>query len=269
MKQFVHSILESNRDLLRRSSILQTLDRTLYRFALSKSQPVTVNYGAELYVNPEDMAISRRLWREGEFQPPLTRYLKQATEPTDCVVDVGANLGYFSVLMGRQMNEDGSLFALEPEPDSHCLLRQNLSHNSLSEVSTCIEAAASDRRQTTTLYKGGSNKGTHSIRGNDQASGIEIESVPLDSIIDPAVDLVKIDVEGVEDRVLSGAENIIQTDKPTVVVENNETEWQGSYRTVFGPLLDAGLNPHEIKENGGIGRVRMNNLDTIGDIVFD
>lgn len=93
----------------------------------------------QLLVDPSDRVIGRALRRDGVWELAETRFLLATLLPGQTFVDVGAHLGYFSVLAARRVGPTGSVIAVEPEPRNLRLLRQNLARNG------CTNAAVLDR----------------------------------------------------------------------------------------------------------------------------
>ena len=126
------------------------------------------------------------------------------------VVDIGANVGYFTLLSAEQVGPGGTVYAFEPEPDNYALLKKNIELNSYSNI-RAIESAVSDECGSIQLFLSSMDNGSHSIydaaaRG---VAGIKtVNTTTLDAFLEgkgwPKVDLVKIDVEGAENKVLDG-----------------------------------------------------------------
>jgi FkbM family methyltransferase len=142
------------------------------------------------------------------------------------VLDVGANVGYFSLLAARHIGPSGVVHAFEPEPVNFRVLRQNVTasgHDNI-EIWAC---ALSDRSGTQALYLSRSNLGRHSFSfSNVPATGaaVDVPTRTLDEFAADLIDdgppiLVKIDVEGAEGRVLRGAGGLLARDAVTVWFE--------------------------------------------------
>jgi len=135
------------------------------------------------------------------------------------VVDVGANIGYYTLLAAKLMGDKGLVYSIEPEPVNYKNLVRNVELNNMANVVT-LNIAAGEVEGIATLYLSESS-GSHSTifsRGGD-CGAIEVPIKPLDSVIPSRVDVIKIDTEGADLRVLRGAEKIITTYHPTILVE--------------------------------------------------
>lgn len=141
-------------------------------------------------------------------------------------IDIGANLGKYTILMGRKLGDKGSVISIEPESHTVELLKQNIILNKLKNVFV-IEKACSFKTGKSTLYLEGTkySGGLHSLKKDSHhVSKIEIDVETLDSIISrlgfKRVDLIKIDVEGSELEVLQGAQKIIKNYHPKIICES-------------------------------------------------
>jgi FkbM family methyltransferase len=129
-----------------------------------------------------------------------------------CVVDVGANIGYYALFFSRAVGRAGKVICLEPEPDNLDDLRRNLAINALGNVSVLPVAAGSE--DTKLSLRRGLN-----ARVVSEGGGMSVDVRRLDSLDLARVDLVKLDVEGYECQVLEGARRLIEEQRPSLFVE--------------------------------------------------
>lgn len=123
--------------------------------------------------------------------------------------DIGASLGYYSVLLSQNFK---SVLAFEPHPDNVRAMREMIRFARIPNISV-LPVAVSDSDGEAILYVG-TFSATHSLLGQVEwttNTRIPVRTVRLDSIVSETLDLVKIDVEGAEWRVLAGAENTIRS----------------------------------------------------------
>ncbi|MBS0579339.1 MAG: FkbM family methyltransferase [Proteobacteria bacterium] len=168
---------------------------------------------------PAADVITRHIYRLGAHEPAITRYLLANVRvgPGEVALDVGANLGWYSVLLQRLSAPDARIFCFEPDPRTFELLRENLAANDASRVSA-LNIALGEAQGSAQLrrYKD-SNNGRHSlIPGDDIAGSV---TVPLDTLAhfwenqglgDAPIAFMKVDVEGFEYFVLKGAGALLQ-----------------------------------------------------------
>jgi FkbM family methyltransferase len=155
--------------------------------------------------------IARDACMAGAYEPQLSHALRHLLAPGMTVLDVGANWGYFTLLAAGLVGPSGRVLALEPDPRMFDLLERNLALNRSSHA-RARPVAASDRDGVALLEgyaEGTGNRGLSRLRDGEGVPGcLEVPAVTIDAILDrermDVIDLVKIDVEGVEDAVLLG-----------------------------------------------------------------
>jgi FkbM family methyltransferase len=181
-----------------------------------------------LYLDASDRVLAPGLVAVGEWEPGETALLGAFLKPGMTVVDVGAHVGYYSVLAGRLVGPRGLVLAFEPDPRNFELLLANVWRNGLTNV-VCFPWALSDRAGFAPLYRSVDNSGDHRLHA---VAGEEREIVPvrttlLDALeaIRPPVDLIKVDTQGGEEAVLCGAERLL-AGSPDVLVTAEYTPAQ-------------------------------------------
>ena len=173
-----------------------------------------VSVGQVDLVVPRNEDVGRLIYYLGNYEPEDTDYLMQALRPDDICFDVGANLGYYTVLMAKAVPQ-GRVYAFEPDPFSHALLQLNVRINRLENVAlNCL--ALGERSGTSNFFRctdGAFNSFKDTAR-KPVSNVIEVQVTTLDEFITandvPRVDFVKVDVEGAEGLVLAGAKGLLQ-----------------------------------------------------------
>lgn len=147
---------------------------------------------------------------DGEYEPQTTAVFKALIKPRMKVADIGANIGYFTVLAGRLVGPKGRVWAFEPEQKNFDDLCENIRLNKL-ENTTPIQKAVSGKKGKATLHLSKATSGGHSlIPCYSHHKGIaRVETTSLDSVIKGEVDIVKTDTEGNELEVLRGARGLL------------------------------------------------------------
>lgn len=145
-----------------------------------------------------------------DFEPLTQRYMADSIQPGAVVVDVGANIGFHTLHFARTVGSLGHVHAFEPAADNLPFLRWNVAANELSNVTIHpLAAGSSIRRRTFHLQAKGTHHGFYP-RKTHKSSSIEVEERPLNEVLSPPVDFVKIDTEGAEIEVLRGMERIVR-----------------------------------------------------------
>jgi FkbM family methyltransferase len=168
------------------------------------------------------------------------------------VFDVGANIGFFSMTFARWVGPEGRVIAIEPETRNIASLRRRVARAGVSQVVTCVHAAAADRPGQLRLALNPGHPGDHHLADN----GEPVAAVALDELAadDPRpVTLVKIDVQGAESMVLAGANRLIAQHRPAIFVEVHEpslTRFGSSRRELIGTLVALGYGGHRLTRSG-------------------
>lgn len=158
---------------------------------------------------------------------PPAAVIRRLVQSGDHVVDVGANVGYVTLLLSRWVGPAGCVYSFEPIPETFGLLRHNVRRLRLNNV-VLFECAASDRAGTAEMEvpmypEGGWNWYESRVVGPGEAPRGLRRSVRLcrldDVVPSTRVSFVKIDVEGHEARALAGAMELIRRSRPALLIE--------------------------------------------------
>ncbi|MDB5687076.1 MAG: FkbM family methyltransferase [Rhizorhabdus sp.] len=182
------------------------------------------------YVEADDRLLSPWFIVTGRFEVDLTNYFLRHLRPDSHCIDVGSNFGYYSCLMARNC-PDGQVLGIEADRKIADLARDNLFINNLHGNAGIVCAAASDTREGLTLYRRISRSGNTSILNvsaaftthmdEPPAEPFTVESVRVDDLAERMqgrVDFIKIDVEGAEPLVLTGARETIRRNRDISIV---------------------------------------------------
>lgn len=178
----------------------------------------------ELHRHRPDLYICPHLHRHRIWEPDVTSYLLDTLEPGQTVIDVGAHIGYFTLMMSRLVGGAGKVFAFEPDPCNFALLQTNLRLNRVGNV-LAERKAVSNRLGRAKLYIAKDNTGDHRLYGTSAERAVhEVDVVSLDgysACADVPVHLVKIDAQGLESRILDGMSALIERNRArlSLVVE--------------------------------------------------
>jgi FkbM family methyltransferase len=170
----------------------------------------------KVYVDAQDLGVVPHLVMDGYWETWVTQCLARIITPGAVCIDIGANFGYFTVLMSELSGAKGRTVAIEPNPNICNFLRMSQSiHSSSFEI---VEAALSNKRGRTTLAVPSTFPGSASITSFIQHYGkrhakMKVKTLPLDELtLDlglDKVDVIKMDVEGAEPLVFEGMQQTI------------------------------------------------------------
>ena len=177
---------------------------------------------------------SRAIFVTGRYEPNEFSWLDRLLQPGMVFVDVGANMGLYSLFAARKVTVSGQVLAVEPSRREYEILEENVKSNALKNV-RLVKAAASDRQGTADLLVAPLRNSGHNTLGSfGYGTPVErTEQVPterLDDIVQTAglarVDVIKMDVEGAEMLALRGATETLRRFHPVLLLEVSDRTLQ-------------------------------------------
>jgi len=160
-----------------------------------------------------DQHVSKGIADHGVWEAYETQLFIERIHVDSIVVDVGANIGYYSLIAADQLQGSGQVIAFEPDVSNFALLEKNLQENDLSGVQA-VNAALSNENRSGHLYLSDSNFGDHQIYDNgDHRPHQAIELVNGSEYLQgkiARIDLLKIDTQGAEYGVIAGLMSLLQ-----------------------------------------------------------
>jgi FkbM family methyltransferase len=173
------------------------------------------NRGARFAIYPR----TEKYYWTGTYEAELQEVLWARLRPGGVFWDVGAHIGFFSVLASRRVDTCGRVVAIEPSPENLARLRRVLALNDASNVAILPLAVLERSGDAGFLPSGSSSTGT--VVGAGAADAVRVHARSLDGLLEylPRPDVVKIDVEGAEVSVLRGGRRLLAEDNPLLVVE--------------------------------------------------
>lgn len=184
--------------------------------------------------------------------------LHQWVRPGSWVVDVGANVGFFTRRFAAWVGDEGKVLAIEPETRNLGELRRAVAKAGVASRIEIYEGVAADRPGTLRLATNPDHPGDHRLA----ADGIEVVATTLDNEFSkrgwPPVSLIKIDVQGAESLVLEGARELVERYAPTLYIEVDPAALMQQGRSV-DELLDRirgwDYSTYLIETSGGIRKI--------------
>lgn len=175
--------------------------------------------------NFNDVYVGKSFELYGEFSEDEARLFDQVVRPGDVVMDIGANIGAHTLVMAQRVGPTGRVYAFEPQRVVFQTLCANMALNSISNA-VCMQVALGDEPGKVMVpafnYAQTNNYG--GIEIDSFATGEPTPVITLDSLELSACRLMKIDVEGMELKVLKGGMQTIKRLKPILYVENDRLE---------------------------------------------
>ena len=205
--------------------------------------------------------------------------LRRFVSTHSVVIDVGANVGFFTLKFADWVGPEGSVIAIEPDLKNYTALQRALSRTRNEARVQVINAAVADKSGVLLFELNEVHPGDHKISVSQ--NGIEVPAITLDSLVGQIsprrVSLVKIDVQGAESLVLNGAGDILRVHRPALYVEVDEAalaHFGSSSEKLVAGLETQGYRMFELLPDGTasrIGRMELQKrLSTRGyfDVLF-
>jgi FkbM family methyltransferase len=151
--------------------------------------------------------------RRGEvFDAHIFSVLRDLAVPSTTLIDVGANIGWFTVIGSRLVGNDGHIYAVEPCARNLRLLHRNVVRNRCANV-TILACAAGAETGAARLFRSADNQGDHRLEiTSDRPDSVEVPILPLDALLAKErkrTSVVKIDTQGSESAVLRGMRGLL------------------------------------------------------------
>jgi FkbM family methyltransferase len=269
------AILNPPRSLLRPSFSPAASYLVAEELFVSKQQDLILVSDSDvgpIQTHPEDNEIGRWLRVARTWAPGEGRFMRSILRPGMNVIDIGANIGYFTALAARAVGAEGRVLAVEADPETFTLLRINVEMNGFDNVEL-LPVAAHRRAGLVSGTRDPTNYGGHTAYlASQDWQTTPIQAVRLDDVLAPEVPIhfIKIDIEGMDHAAVEGLEQTIRCWRSTLLVEFNPEKigWFGDQpEGVLALYRKLGL---EISVNGWDAlRLRNETAMDIDELICD
>lgn len=227
---------------------------------LPRPRTITLREGFKLLVDGRSQT-GRIAYVTGGYEPRATAIIKALVSAGDTVIDVGANIGYFSLLAARVTGSSGRVLAFEPNPPVREELLANLRLNGFAHVSVHSEALSASTDDVSFYLGPSQDTGLASLRAMPDSRELKVHQVRFDDLWkEPRpVTFVKIDVEGAELRVLEGMKDTLRRDRPAIILEVTDEYLKvmgDSAESLYNFLRTIGYHVYEIRDDGPLGVIK-------------
>jgi len=266
---------------MRRSSWLRSLSYLINRWILRRPflEARVSGLGLRFKVKTEDV-VGRHIYKYQVHEPVLSQFLIDYLkfEPGDIVIDIGANIGWYSLLLARLIPEDADIFAFEPDPLNFELLEHNIRLNGATQI-TAIQKALAAEDGIQRLYQHDSNNlGRHSLLHLQDGKAVDVQTTSLDNFWKKnqlgarLPRFIKIDIEGYESVALRGASEVLKK-CPALLCEFSPGYMrQGGIdpADLVNLLSGHGFEPHAISATGlePVATDSLANLTQVTDLFW-
>lgn len=189
-------------------------------------RPVLIELdGFKMFVRKNDFFIGAVIARERQYEQHVHAELGRQLGSGSVLVDIGANIGYFTLLGASLVGPDGRVYSFEPHPANCALIEASVEANGFGNVALYPYAVA-DRKMKVRLDGGGADSNSRIVEllgetKSDSSSSLLVETVVLDEVLDqvPRVDVIKMDIEGAEPKAWQGMLYTIDRHRPMLIFE--------------------------------------------------
>ncbi|MEO6629228.1 MAG: FkbM family methyltransferase [Aquihabitans sp.] len=221
-------------------------------------RPVDIDFeGFRLRCHPGSGSASNVWYFTSRFDFAEMAFLERYLRPGDHVLDVGANIGTYTLFMASLVGSTGHVTAFEPEPRNARRLAENVEINGLSAQVTVHPNAVADCPGTVPFFADRDVSNGLATQDDPRGRTIEVSAVRLDDVVTahPRLQVAKLDVEGAEVMALAGAAGLLAAGQPRIwltEVITSQLRWFGESReslvTAFG---EAGYVPCSVDDTSG------------------
>jgi|GEM_PF-1265218 len=211
----------------------------------------------QLQVNLAEYGF-REIYFFGVCEPEVTAIVKHLAKPGQIWFDVGANVGYFTILLSKIMGETGKIYAFEPNPITANLIENSITLNQVNNVTLVREAVSKTSGQEVILNVPINESGRASIiRQEDilEFNKVTVSTVSLDSYLAVhkiKVDFMKIDIEGAEILAFQGMASTLKNCPPKVIISevSHRPECLSTPQQLIEYLITFGYCPYRMRNEG-------------------
>ena len=169
-----------------------------------------------LFLYNKDVGVSGMLALD-IFEPFETKLFRETLRPGMTVIDIGANIGYYTVIASKHVGKNGKIFAYEVEDTNYSYLDKNIKVNSINNV-IAKKIAVSNKTGNSSFFLTDDNKGAHSFANNRHSKkSIIVNTDTIDNSIDTPIDIIKMDIEGAEILAIEGMVNTIKKNQKIIL----------------------------------------------------
>lgn len=215
------------------------LVRTTLNFLLCVLKPARlVVDGNRMLLDKDD---SMRLSILGVYEPLMVKHFQERIKPDDVVLDIGAHIGYYTLMAAKRVGKKGKVYAFEPNKDNLALLSKNIDLNGYKNI-VLVDKAVAKSTKRARLFINPISSGMHSLVDidNNSTNSIMVDTISLDDFFDrnpPRISVIKMDIEGGEYLALEGMTYLLRkSEKLTLFIEFSPFALKKSKRSPRGFL---------------------------------
>lgn len=197
-----------------------------------------------------DMLSGHRRYALGTYEPHICSLIQSCLHGGERVMDIGANIGYLTLLMASKVGTQGQVIAFEPIPTLYDILRENLRLNACDHV--YAECKAVSEVEGVAYMQSDTANPLSYVSHLSESGELEVQTITVDYYVNALgldrLDFVKIDVEGAEDKVLHGMIKTLRHLKPNILLEMHAND--GSKSPGLDLLKQEGYQLQQVEKDG-------------------
>jgi FkbM family methyltransferase len=230
-------------------------------------------YNHKVYVDTRDISLAPHILLDGFWEMWITKIFIGLIQPGMTVVDIGANIGYYSLIAGSHVGEGGKVISFEANPKVFRLLAKSMEVNGFYSRSELVNKGVMDKAGELTFNSLRDHHGSSGFfvpesvaeQFRDQIEKINVPCLSLDDFFrgrDARVDVMKIDAEGAENSIIAGATETL-TRNPQIKIL---MEYTAPNRPAAERLLELGFHMWNIQHDSSLKPVTVPDLDRNTDL---
>ncbi len=228
-----------------------------------------------LWLERDAQILTPTLLGGERWEPEVTDLLRRLLRPGMTVVDAGANVGYISICASKLVGPAGRVFCVEADPANVAILRTNLWRNGCTNAKVFPAAAWSERAELNLSVVPEGGACTQVSSGPPRES--TVAAYRLDELIDGRVDYLKVDCEGTDHLVLSGASGLFRANPRLIAtvefVPDHDSHTGDTPRVILGTYREMGLKPYQVSVGGHLRPTSYARISSSGSderlVVYD
>ncbi len=219
---------------------------------------MTLGQGVSRKICGYEMRLPARYyrWFEEDYEIEHVTFINEVVKEAMTVIDIGAHIGFFSIIFAKRVGARGKVIAFEPTLSTYELLNKTIKINKIKDIVKAEQKAVGDRKDTVKFYvtdieAHNSNSLSNNQRDYGNEHSIEVEMISIDEYVKEngigQVDFVKIDAEGAEYSVLKGLKNTIDKDKPQIILSlhpDSIKNFGDSLKEIWNYIEERGYNAY-------------------------
>ena len=226
-------------------------------------------YNQKIFVDTRDLSLAPHILLDGYWESWITKVFTSLLQPGMTAVDVGANIGYYSLLAGAHVGDTGKVFSFEANPAVFRLLAKSMEVNGFFGRSELVNKGVMDKAGELTFSSLRDHHGSSSFfmspevaeQFHDKIEKISVPCISLDEFFrgrPESVDVIKIDAEGAENNIIAGAVEVIGRNPQIKIL----MEYTARNRPAVEQLTSLGFNMWNIEQDSSLKPVSVLELDS-------